>query len=210
MLENILSTLFYYAFIAIIVRILGKREIAQLGVLDLVIFLLIADVCAIGIENGDFSLALAISIIAIIEKLISYLLLKIDSLRKIVDGKEKIVIHDGKIIYENIKKELYSIDDLLSQLRIRGIDDLNKVDIAILETDGSLSISLKGENMLLPVIQDGKINKTNLAIFHQNEEWIYKQNIDIKNVFCAFIINNKLCFMELEKSSKKKKKSKIK
>jgi len=196
MIEKILITLFYYVFIAIIVRFLGKREIAQLGVLDLVIFLLIADVCAIGIENKDYTLTFAIISIAVLEKILSFLLLKVSLLRKIVDGKRTILIKNGKILYKNLKKETYTLDDLLSQLRINDITNINDVKLGILETDGSLSICKTNEDILLPVIQGGKIINENLIYFGKDKEWIIQRIENLEDVFCAFIVNDELQLVE--------------
>ena len=162
LLIHSVRTIIYYIYLVILVRVLGKREVGQLGVFDLVIILLVANLASISIENIDIPFwyfLINIAIIAIIQKVVSLLELKIQKLRGFFNGKMSVVVFNGKLCAEEMKKNLYNIDDLLMQLRNEKIDSINKVKIAILEHTGTLSVyTYEDTSMIpLPAIISGKI-----------------------------------------------------
>ena len=205
LLIHSVRTIIYYIYLVILVRVLGKREVGQLGVFDLVIILLVANLASISIENIDIPFwyfLINIAIIAIIQKVVSLLELKIQKLR---------VVFNGKLCAEEMKKNLYNIDDLLMQLRNEKIDSINKVKIAILEHTGTLSVyTYEDTSMIpLPAIISGKIAYENLYYLGLDEDKLISllDNKRIDDIKCAYYDKGKLIYIDtLKRPSVKKKK----
>lgn len=183
---------------------MGKRELSQLGVIDLIVSILIAELVAISIENIDKSILLTICPIALlvgIEILFAFLSMKSRTFRNLCDGKTSIIINNGLVNYKEMIKQRYSLDDLLITLRQEGIKSIEEVEYAFLESDGKLSIFkynlLKTSSSYpMPIIIDGIIQDTTLKNIHKSKFWLNnylrKQDVTLNNVFYAFYKNNKI------------------
>lgn len=186
----IYRTAIIFLVIMIIIRILGKREVGELSIFDLVIILIIANVGSIGIENEElFSHALlGLVCIFLIQKLVTLLFLKFSKLRYLSDGEPRILIMNGKMNYEAMKKEKYTIDDLICQMRNNQIIDIEEIDLAILETSGELSCFKKKDinKIVLPIIISGNYNKDSLNNLKLTKDYINK-----------VLINNKINLKEI-------------
>ena len=195
----ILRTMFMYFFIIIVYRIMGKKEIGQLNIVDLIVSVLIAELVALGIENKDNNIFLSvIPIIAlvIIQISVSYLSLKNNRIRYIIDGRPNIIIKDGKVNFNEMKKIRYSLDDLLTQLRLQGIKSIDKVKYAILESNGSLSTFCDNSTYPLPLILDGVIDYNVLNEINKDYKWVInllkEKNIELDEIFYAFYTSGKM------------------
>ena len=123
---------------------MGKKEVGQLSIVDLIVSILIAELVAIAIE-GKSNILIAvvpISILVIVQIVISYISLKSVKIRYLIDGKPTIIIKNGKLNFTEMSKIRYSLDDLITQLRLQGIKSVERVKYAILENNGSLSVFL--------------------------------------------------------------------
>ena len=200
----LLRTLFFFFFISFVIRFLGKREVGQLGIFDFVVVLIIADIAVIAIENLDMDMMLsvyAILLLSIAQKIISFILMKIPILRNVFDGKPSIIVYKGKMIIKEMKKQSFTVDDLLSQIRISGIRKIDDIELAILETNGQLSVfKYEDDLMPLPVIASGMIVKDNLEYLNKSEEDIKKLvgKRNIKDIYCAFLKDNHLVYSKFE------------
>lgn len=135
-----------YLLIVLIFRLMGKREIGELGIIDLVVFIMIADIAVIAIERYNesfFKPMLPMGILVLIQIIFSHLSLRSRNFRKLVDGEPSIIIKDGKILEKQMKKQRYNFDDLLMQLRENNIRYISDVEFAILEPTGKLSVIKK-------------------------------------------------------------------
>ena len=214
LLIHSVRTIIYYIYLVILVRVLGKREVGQLGVFDLVIILLVANLASISIENIDIPFwyfLINIAIIAIIQKVVSLLELKIQKLRGFFNGKMSVVVFNGKLCAEEMKKNLYNIDDLLMQLRNERIDSINKVKIAIWGHTGTLSVyTYEDTSMIpLPAIISGKIAYENLYYLGLDEDKLISllDNKRIEDIKCAYYDKGKQSYIDtLKHHSVKKKK----
>lgn len=198
------KTVFFYFFIIIIYRIMGKREIGELGIVDLIISILIADIAVIGIEDQDRSIWMAVLPIVVLvffQIVMSFTALKSNKFRNTLDGKPSIIIDQGKVNRKEMVKQRYNLDDLLGQVRERGITCIGEIEYAILETSGNLSIFpykpfKLPQKFPLPVITDGEINREALKAINRDEVWVYEQlaqqKLNIENVFYAVNKSNKL------------------
>ncbi|MDQ0269867.1 DUF421 domain-containing protein [Cytobacillus purgationiresistens] len=180
----IFRTLFLYGLIISIYRIMGKREIGELSILDLVISIMIAELAVVAIEKSEESLfrsVLPMLILMIVQIILAFWSLKSKKLRDVIDGSPTIIINKGKIDENAMKKQRYNFDDLLLQLREKNIARISDVEYAILESSGSLSVFEKtpGENepteITVPLIMDGNIQHENLTVISKNEVWLREE-----------------------------------
>ena len=168
---------------------MGKREIGELGVLDLTISILIGQLVAVSIENYKDSVLLTILpilVLVLIEVISSKLSINNRKFNKIVDGKPTIIIDQGRLIYKNMNKERYTIDDLLMNLRSEGISSIDEVKYAFLETNGKLSI-IKNSINPLPIIVEGIIQEDTLKLINKDKKWLLKvisnNNLELEEIF---------------------------
>ncbi|MEG1457522.1 MAG: DUF421 domain-containing protein [Bacilli bacterium] len=195
-------TVFFYLFIVFIFRIMGKREIAQLSVQDLVVSILIAELVAISIENSGDSMLLTvipISVLVIFEMLLAFISLHFPVLKDFIEGKPSVIINKGKLNFKEMIKQRYTLDDLLLELRTKNIRSINDVEYAVLENNGKLSIFkynfLKLDSSFpFPLILDGKVQNDTLKYMHKDiryiEEILIKNNVSLNQVFYAFVKGN--------------------
>ncbi|MCM3568427.1 DUF421 domain-containing protein [Neobacillus mesonae] len=206
-LNIIIRTIFLYIVLLSIFRFMGKREIGELSVLDLVVFIMIGEMAVIAIEDTkDPLLHTVIPMVLLmgIQITLAFLSLKSKKFRDIIDGKPTIIINRGKVDEEAMRSHRYNFDDLMMQLREKDVRSIQDVEFAILETSGKLSVIKKIEDpkkpknpkengdITIPLIMDGsireeglsKINKTNLWLRQEMKKKGYR---DIKKIsFCSY------------------------
>lgn len=195
-------TIFFYIAISLAYRIMGKREIGQLGIVDLIVSILIAELAAISIENYTESLIytlLPIFLLVMIEITLAFLTMKFRSLRIVLEGKPALLICSGKINYHELLKQRYNLDDLLINLRQNHIKSIDEVEYAFLEKNGKLSIFpyVNNKNIFpMPIIIDGKIEKAYLNKIKITEkeihEYLKNSKLNINNIFYGFYKDKKI------------------
>ena len=197
----IMRICFFYFFIIVIYRVMGKREVGQLGIVDLIVSILIAELVAISVEDTSKSiLASIIPVLAlvILQIVLSYTSLKSGKIRALLDGNPSIIIKNGKVNYKEMIKQKYNLDDLLSQLREKGYRNIEEIEYAILENNGTLSVfsyNNKREKtpLPLPIILDGKIQYDILKEMGKDDNYINKllndKGIKLDDIFYAFYKN---------------------
>lgn len=199
----IYRTLLYYFLFLILFRIMGKREVGELGVNDLLVSVLFAEFATLAIEKYNEPLIFTIVptvIIVGLQVFLSYLSMKNSKVRELIDSKPSLIIKDGKINFKEMEKQRYGLEDLLTQLRDKGIKSIDEIEYAILENNGKLSTFLYDDKHIypLPLVIDGKIQYETLVDINKKVEWLYKilesEKTDLKEVFYAFYKNNK-CFI---------------
>ena len=193
-----IKTFILYFYIIVCYRIMGKKEVGQLSIIDLIVSILIAELAAMSIEESDRSIfisLLPIAILVIIQVILSYISLKSNSFKKFIDGNPQVIINKGKVNFKQMQKTLYSLDDLISQLREKGIKNLNDVNYAILENNGKLSIFTDNNTYPMPIIVDGVIDIDTIRNMKKDIKWVYrilnKNNIKLEDVFYAFYTKEK-------------------
>jgi len=197
----IFRTCFIYVFILIIFRLMGKREVGELSVIDLVVSILMAEVAAFALddfENPLMNAILPIIMLFFIQIGSAYLSLKNKKFRDLVDGDPVLLIKDGVILEKEMRKQRYNLDDLCQQLRENGTASVTEVAYAYLEPSGNLSVYEKDEKAFVyPLIIDGDIQERHLKLLHKDAEWLMseltKNNItDSKTVFFCIWEENRL------------------
>ena len=186
---------------------MGKREVGELGVFDFIISMLISQLIAICIENYKDPIWFVIVptlILVLFQIVFSFLSLKSNKFRDILDGKESVIISDGKLNFSEMKKQKYNLNDLLLQLRDKGIRTIEEVDYAILETNGKLSVFQKQDdnNNVFPLVLDGVIEENNLKFINKTRKWLNnelsKKKINLDNIFYAFYKDDEIYVIENE------------
>ena len=197
----VFRTFVFYIIMNIFYRIIGKREIGELKIIDLVLSMLLADVFAIGIENykeNIFMTFLPVLLLVFMQIIVSKYSFKYEKVRKFIDGEPSIIINRGKVNFQEMLKQRYNLDDLLMELRSQGIKSIEEVFYAVLEVSGRLSVFTKDANVEypLPVILDGKVDEEVLYQIGKNNDWldevINKEGYSLKEIFYAFYRNNEL------------------
>ena len=116
-------------------------------------------------------------------------------IRRIIDGTPKVIIKNGKLMFKEMTKLRYSLDDLISQLREQGIKSIDEVNFAVLENNGKLSVFSQANDYPLPLILDGVVDHYVLSEIRKDEEWLMrllrKREIELSDVFYAFYTKNK-------------------
>lgn len=197
------KTLFLYLFIIFVYRLMGKKEVGELGIGDLIVTVLVAELAALSIEDTNKSILISIVPILVLvfsEITISYLSLKSEKFRNFVDGHPTVIIKNGKVNFSAMTKIRYTLDDLIAQLRMEGIKNIEEVDYAVLETSGDLSVFQNTKDYPMPLILDGVIQEKILPELKKDKNWILKtlqkQNVLLENVFYAFYTQNKLFIIQ--------------
>ncbi len=196
-------TLLFYVIITIVYRFMGKREVGELSILDLIVSILIAELAAIAIDKYEESVFLAIIpmvALVIIQIVVAKISFKNSNVRSVLEGEPSVIINRGRVQFDVMLKQRYNLDDLLTQLRSQGVRSIEEVDYAILETSGKLSVFPKEHKRIgdypLPVILDGKIQEDVLIQIKKSKEWLddalEKESVTSKDVFYAFYKNQKL------------------
>lgn len=205
----IFRTVLFYFLVVIAYKIMGKREVGELGVFDFIISMLISQLIAICIENYKDPIWFVIVptlILVLFQIVFSFLSLKSNKFRDILDGKESVIISNGKLNFSEMKKQKYNLNDLLLQLRDKGIRTIEEVDYAILETNGKLSVFQKQDDnsnvFPLPLVLDGVIEENNLKFINKTRKWLNnelsKKKINLDNIFYAFYKDDEIYVIENE------------
>ena len=143
MFNIVLKTSIVYIVLFLALRIMGQKQAGQLQPYEIVVTLLIAEIAATPMDDPGtpliYGLIPSITLL-LLYAFINYLCLKSKAMRVFMCGKPSILIHNGKILYDEIKKVGYNLNDLMEQLRMSGQTDISSIHYAVLETNGQLSV----------------------------------------------------------------------
>lgn len=203
-LEHLLRTGGVYILLLVTLRVMGKREISQLGVFDLAVILVISDICVLiidDLETNVFAFIGAIAVLVGLEILVSFLNLKFPKIRKVVDGTTTIIMYDGKLNIKAMRKETLTVDEVLAEARSKGIRTLHEIEVAILETNGRLSFFYKKEKVKgnpLPVIVSGEFVKDSMMFLDLKENQVERKlSKPVKDVYYLSLLDDG-SFLEIE------------
>lgn len=193
MILSYVRTVILYLVLIACVRMMGKRQVGQMEPSELVVAMLVADLASIPMQNDGlplFSGVVPILAVLGLELVLSALSVSSVKLRRLLCGKPVILIENGHLLQQNLRKTRISADELTGHLRLKDVLDLNTVQYAILETSGDLSVFLfpehrpasaaeagvKTQQQGLPVtvIEDGKLMKQNLPYAQKDAAWVQK------------------------------------
>lgn len=210
---DIINALFrclvFYIVIAISYRVMGKREVGELSIMDFIVSIFLAQLASISIENLEDNIFISmgpILLLVLIQLILARLSYKNSKVRNILDGDVSVIINRGKINFEEMLKQRYNLDDLLSQLRDKEIKSIEEVDYAILETSGKLSVFKKSDDKSsvypLPVIIDGVVQEDVLMQIKKDKDWLDKmisnEGYKLEDIFYGFYRKNNLYLIKNE------------
>ena len=195
MLTAQIRTIILYLLLMLGLRLMGKRQIGELEPSELVLALLISDLAAVPMQ--DFGIPLLNGVIPIltllsISMIISVLNLKSIRFRKLICGSPTIVIREGHILQEEMRRTRFTVDELIEDLRQQGVVDLATVEFAVLETNGQLSVLLYPEHqpitpktaqnkklsdtgLPIVIISDGRLLENNLRQLGLDRTWLQRR-----------------------------------
>lgn len=217
--QVIIRSLLSLITLFLVTKILGKKQVSQLSLFDYVIGISIGNFAAemtINLESDILHGTVAVLIYGFIAYVISIATMKSIFLRRFFMGVPTIIIEDGVLLYESLKKVKYDINDFLEQCREMGYFDISEIAYAIMETSGKLSILPKATYqtvinkdmnikrnkacLVSNVIIDGNIMKDNLRISGKDEDWLLKQikqrGKSINNILLATLEDERLLIYE--------------
>lgn len=179
MIISYIRTLILYLVLILSVRLMGKRQIGEMEASEFVVTMLVANLAAIPMQDAGIPLysgLMPILIVMSAELVLSGLILYSIRMRQLFCGKPVILIQEGKIMQDNLRKTRVSLDELTGHLREKDVLDISTVQYAILETDGNLSVfpyPQKGRNELpFTIIEDGYLSGENLRKSGKDEVWL--------------------------------------
>ncbi len=193
MFLSYLRTAFLYLVLIAVIRLMGKRQVGQMEPMEFVVTMLVANLASVPMQDGGiplFSGLIPILTVLGIQLVLSFLSMRSMGLRRLLCGKPVILMENGNILQDNLRKTGVTLDELTSHLRQQEILDPRTVQYAILETDGNLSVfpypkekpasakdaGIQAGKQWLPItlVADGKLLKENLPIAGRDAAWINK------------------------------------
>lgn len=181
-------TVIIFLLLSAAMKFMGKREIGELEVGELITTLLISEICSIPIDDPDIPLMNAVIPVLFIvstEIIISHIKNKSRKLKRMVDGRPTFIIKDGKLNQAALYNNRISIEEFFTSLRQNGIGRIDEVLHCILESNGKISVLKRNTELSYIVISDGEINSDNLTALGFDKSWLQKKldNIAAENVF---------------------------
>ena len=223
MILSYLRTIILYLVLIAVIRLMGKRQIGQMEPSEFVVTMLVANLASIPMQDEGISLAsglVPILTVLGIELVLSQLSLQSIRFRKLLCGKPVILIENGNILQENLRKTRVTLDELTGHLRDKDVLDLTTVQYAILETNGNLSVfpypkekpatagdaGVQTEKQYLPltIISDGRLLQENLKKAGKDLPWLHntlkKQNCLLKDTWLLTVDGaDNIVFLQKEK-----------
>ena len=194
MVLSFLRTVILYLILIAVIRIMGKRQVGQMEPAEFVVTMLVANLAAIPMQDSGIPLysgVVPILTVLGVELILSTLCLRNILLRRLLCGKPVILIENGKILQNNLRKTRITLDELTGHLREKDVLDLTVVQYAILETNGNLSVfpyprekpasardaGIKARVQSLPItiISDGELMEENLHRAKKDRLWLGKR-----------------------------------
>lgn len=223
----LLRTLLSYFFLLVLLRLMGKRELGKLSVFDVVISIMLAEMAVLSIEEVDkpaIQFYVPMFAIGLLEIGMAYISLRSKKIRDAVDGSADLIIENGQIREQAMRRNRLNMDDLMIHLRQKNVKNIADVEFAILEPTGQMSVFLKREKefvtkgdlnlkprgpvqpvtykgLPIPLILDGKVRNEALKKIGQNELWlkreIRKYGIkEIKDISFCSIDENGIIYLD--------------
>ena len=187
----IYRTLLFYFALVLVIRLLGKRQVGQMEPSEFVVTMLIANLASVPLEDWKIPVwggLLPMAIVFVCERLVSTLCLKSIRARRLLCGKPVILIENGKLLAQNLRRTRVNLDELSGHLREQGILAIETVQFAILETNGSVTVfpyprytpaqagpGARPQELPYTVISDGHIMTDNLKLLGRDGDWLRKK-----------------------------------
>ena len=221
MILSYFRTLILYLVLILVIRLMGKRQIGEMEPAEFVVTMLVANLAAIPMQDGGiplFSGLVPILTVLGLELVLSWLTLRSLWFRKMLCGKPVILIDNGHILQQELRKTRITLDELMGHLREKDVLNPQQVQYAILETNGTLSVfpypehmpaaakdagvQVKPAQLPVTIIEYGKLLKENLRLCGKNEAWV-KENLKqrdakLEDTFLLALLGQQVLFIGKE------------
>ena len=204
-----IRTIIIYVILNVMLKVMGKRQIGELEVNELVTTLLISEIGALPISDTDIPLLpsiIPILFIAAAEVIISIVKNKSASIKRVIEGEPTYIIYKGRLRQKALADNRISINEVLTEMRIQGIGDINEIKYAILEPNGKLSFLKESDSpdISKTLVIDTKPDLKNLRDAELNLEWLdrelKKRKLQLEDVFLITVNENgEISLIEKEK-----------
>lgn len=190
----LIRTIALYLFIVVGIRLLGKHQIGQLEPSELVLTLIIADLASVPMQDNGIPLLsglIPIVVLLALSSILSALCTKSIRFRALLCGRPSVVVENGQVVQEELKKNRLTLDELMEELRIQGYAEFKSIKFALLETNGQLSvlpyasekpataaqmgISTQETGLPIVLVSDGRLLEHNLKGRGYESVWLEKQ-----------------------------------
>ena len=225
MILSYVRTTILYLILIWVIRLMGKRQVGQMEPSEFVVTMLIANLAAIPMQDGGIPLLsglVPILTVLGVELVLSFLSMRSLRLRRLLCGKPVILIENGSVLQENLRRTSITLDELTGHLRLKDVLDIQAVQYAILETDGSLSvfpypknrpasakdagIQVAAQHLPITIVNDGYLLKENLSLAGKDLSWVTQvlqtHRADIRSTLLLTVDQtDKIVFIPKEVSS---------
>lgn len=196
------KTLLFYFILITVMRLMGKREVGELSIFDMVVYFVISELLSISIaepQDDPFQTIVAIVVIVGLQLLTAFLAMRFEFIRHWVEGSPTFLIIEGKINQDEMRKQRYTIDDLMSQLHEKNFQSPDEIAFAILENSGILNLIPYADRKVEwphPFIKDGTIDRDTLTQSKHDENWLINEMHQLgysseKDVFIALKLTDR-------------------
>lgn len=219
-LEVIIRTLFSVIVLFFLTKLLGKRQISQLSFFEYITGITIGSLAtyiSLDIDSDWYLGVISLVVWVLISLSIEFLQIKSKKARDFIDSTATVLIKEGKVLEDNLKKERLTTDELLAQLRIRNVFRTADVEFAVMDPNGDINVMLKKEHRPITpadfgitfpteqapeaVIMDGIIMNDGLSNMKLSHEWLdnelKKLNVSVENVFLAQVDSKHQLYVDL-------------
>ena len=145
-MDIVIRAVVLYAFVVLLMRVIGRRELSTLGPVDLVLLIVLGDAIQQGLTQDDYSVTgaiIAVSTIGALQLVSSFISFRFRRARRILEGDPIVIIQDGKIIDRNMRRERMAPDEIAEEMRMQQIGSFDDVEWAIVENNGTISFVKK-------------------------------------------------------------------
>lgn len=224
--QTVLYSIITFFVLVVLTRLIGQKLLSQLTFFEFVIGITIGTIggAFVTTEVEGFYVLLSPVVLTLAVIVTGNISLKSVMFRKLVEGEPLVVIQNGKIFENNLKKVRYNVDELLMQLREKGVFDLSEVEVAVLEPHGKLSVQKKSQftpvtpkdlnisttykGLSSEIIRDGQIVEQNLKQNNLTHEWLYNELYsrgirNINDVFLATLSTRGNLYVDIRKDNPK-------
>lgn len=222
-LQEIVQAFLAFFSILVFTRLIGKQQVSQLTYYEYITGVTFGSIAATVATDGRANLwhhMMDLVIFTVLTIAVSFIALRNRPARKVLEGEPTVVVHNGKVLEENLRTMRYNLDDLLMQLRVKDVFNIGDVEFAIFEPNGQLSVLLKKQKQPLTssdlniptnyqglsseLIMDGVIIHQNLVQNNLTEEWLLdelkKRNVDnVEDVILAELDSEGNLYLDLKK-----------
>ncbi len=209
---SLIRTIIIYLLVLVGIRMMGKRQIGELQPFELVVAMLISDLAAVPMQDTAQPLTsglIPLFTIIALQTIVSGITMTKSKVRRKITGNPTILIKNGKIMQNEMKRVNFTLDDLIEALRLEGYCNPAEIEFCILETNGNISVFPLQNNQpvfSLPIVTDGDVLYSNLHFFGLDENWMNSQlkneKISLEDVFLMTVdVNKNVGFVRKDKGA---------